>query len=139
MKSAILISALFIVYSHSVGQVIDGNFKVLGIDSIEHYYVINLIDSAGVKNILLSEKTPDTIFSCNSEMKQLEVNHWYYLKVERQYYVLANKEKNMYINLNEMNYYVDDRFIVGRSKIPYRSDYVIRNCYCLKPMLFNEN
>lgn len=111
-------------------QKVEGDFKVVSIDSIDHYYMINVQNSLEKKKLILSLKIPKDTIKCKCEQKGIELGAWYHLILQEQLYICANQEENTYIDLLHVDYYDGDKFIAGKYKIPYSTKQFIKLLYC---------
>lgn len=130
MKRIIIASLACFLIITCYAQVIEGDFKVVSIDSIDHYYMIFVQDSLAKKKLILSLKVPEDTIKCKCERKNIEVDAWYHLTLQKQFYILANREENVSIDLLVMNYYDGDKFIAGRNKLPYCTCSFFKLSFC---------
>ena len=129
MKNFVIILIVCCFYKFGISQeIIKGNFKITAIDSIDYYYTICIQDSIKMEMLILSEKLDKDSTIC--EGNKLKVDEWYHLILKEQFSILANKEKDIYIDLFYIDYYSGEKFIAGKNRIPYFSPNIESLIYC---------
>jgi hypothetical protein len=130
MKKLFAVSFVCFSMIACCAQVIEADFKVVSIDSIDHYYMINVLDTHGGQKLILSLKEPEKKIDCNCKFEDIKLGASYHLKLVEQLYILANKEDSIYIDLLEMDYYNGEDIVAGKYKIPYCTTSFFKLLYC---------
>ena len=130
MKSSLITIFTFLIILSSNGQIIEGDFKVVKIDSLNYYYLIYVKDSLNNEKLVLSLKEPSDTLKCTNGLEMIKLGETYHLKLHHQLYICANRKKNIYIDLLEMDYYDNGKFIAGKYKIPYYTPNFYKLFYC---------
>ena len=71
MKSSLITIFTFLIILSSNGQIIEGDFKVVKIDSLNYYYLIYVKDSLNNEKLVLSLKEPSDTLKCTNGLEMI--------------------------------------------------------------------